>query len=100
MTDLNPADYVRNLDLLVGATTALTMVADEIDIPGMRSVCEQMQALAPVLEPTAYQRGGMTALREQAAFLAALEAFVTEVRKLDRPATRRTAMSDHEGDRP
>lgn len=90
MTDLNPADYVPAFDLLAKAATALEVLATTVGIRRMRQICAQMQALAPVLEPNAYQRGGMDELRDQAAFLAALDTFVTDLRKLDRRTTEET----------
>jgi hypothetical protein len=83
-TPITDQQYPAALDALVNATRAIISLADALDIPAMRSICERHQALGPVLEPTAYQRGGMDNLRDQASFLAALDRFVTDVRKLDR----------------
>ena len=81
--------YLRELDMLASATNPLILVAEAIDIGRLRQLCAQMETIAPFMEPTAYMRGGMTNLADQAAFLRAVETFVTEVGKLQRPTPRR-----------
>jgi hypothetical protein len=76
--------YLTELHMLVTATGPLMLVAEAIDIARLRQLCGQMETVAPFLEPTAYMRGGMTNLADQAAFLRAVEEFVAAVRKLDR----------------
>ncbi len=84
MTEITEETY----PIILGGLTTLTRLflqsTATIDLAAMRSICERFQALGPVVEPTAYQRGGGINLRDQAAFLAALDRFVTDVRKLDR----------------
>lgn len=81
---LDQSGYERELDTLATMTGPLLLVAGSIDIGRLRQICAEMETIAPIVEPTAYMRGGMTNLHDQAAFLAAVETFVTEVRKLDR----------------
>jgi hypothetical protein len=82
--DLTPATYLTALDTLTSTARGLLLIADTVNIAELRRICGEMEALAPVLEPTAYIRGGMTNLSDQAAFLAAVDRFVTDVKKLDR----------------
>lgn len=76
--------YVRDVEMLVGISRSYLTIADTIDIGRLREHCEKAQAVAPVLEPTAYQRGGGQDLQDQAAFLRAVDEFVAALRKLDR----------------
>lgn len=94
MPDLDADAYTSALDLLATSTAGLILIADDVDVARLRQQCEQMQAIGPIFEPTAYMRGGMTNLRDQAAFLAALETFVVEVRKLDRTTTQEINRAD------
>jgi hypothetical protein len=55
------AQYVPLLDLLTGVVRNLLW----LPLAQMALVNEQMQVLAPVLEPTAYGRGGATNLHDQ-----------------------------------
>lgn len=87
MTKCADHSYQGNLDVLADFSRTMLMIADAFDVPAMRSTCGQMEALAPVMEPTAYMRGGAMNLRDQAAFLAAVDEFVTALRKLDRRPT-------------
>lgn len=76
--------YLRELDMLASATNPLLLVAEAIDVGRLRRMCAEMETIAPFMEPTAYMRGGMTNLADQAAFLHAVEEFVSTLRKLDR----------------
>lgn len=77
--------YMARLEALTHAARLMLQTADGIGgLQGMRDTLGQMEALAPVLEPTAYVRGGGMNLADQAAFLAAIDEFVTALRKLDR----------------
>ena len=84
MIDVTEETYPGILNTLVTFTRTILAATEQVDLAEMRSICERFQALAPVLEPTAYQQGGDLNLADQAAFLRALEEFVTAVRKLDR----------------
>lgn len=84
MVTVNEETYLTVLNTLASAAGMLHMVAEEIDLAEMRSICERFQALGPVLEPTAYHRGGGQSLTDQAAFLCAVDEFVTALRNLDR----------------
>jgi hypothetical protein len=79
--------YSGNLRTLTEISRTLLLVTETLDVREMRSTCERFQAIAPVLEPTAYIRGGSMNLADQAAFLAAVDDFVTALRKLDRRPT-------------
>lgn len=76
--------YMAGLDVLTSTARALLQVAETVDVAAMRRVCGEMEAVAPITEPTAYARGGGRNLSDQAAFLAAVDRFVTDVKKLDR----------------
>jgi hypothetical protein len=82
--EVTEENYPGMLAALTSFARMLLTGVEQIDLAEMRGVCERFQALAPVVEPTAFQRGGDLNLRDQAAFLAALDAFVIELRKLDR----------------
>ncbi len=75
--------YIYELQGLLLATRAILELAEATDISALRTICSRFEALGPILEPAAYQRGGMRRLRDQATFLAALDEFVTKVRSLD-----------------
>lgn len=80
--------YVAKLEALTHAARLMLQTADGIGgLAAMRNTLGQMEALAPVLEPTAYVRGGGMNLADQRAFLAAVDEFVTALRKLDRRPT-------------
>jgi hypothetical protein len=53
--------YPNLLDVLVQVCRALL----PLPLAQMASVNETMQTLAPIVEPTAYMRGGMENLRDQ-----------------------------------
>jgi len=80
-----PESYPAYLATLTGATRGLLAIVGQVDLAELRSLCERMQALAPVLESSAYHRGGGQNLADQAAFLDALQRFKTDLGKLDRP---------------
>jgi hypothetical protein len=82
VTDTGP-DYMLALKMLGGITRALLAITDTVDLTRMRRICEEMETLAPVLEPTASMRGGLDNLRSQSAYLATLQRFVTELKTLD-----------------
>lgn len=83
-----PSRYVAKLEALTHVARLMLQTADGIGgLAEMRNTLGQMEALAPVLEPTAYMRGGSMNLADQAAFLAAVDEFVTALRKLDRRPT-------------
>ncbi|WP_431897868.1 hypothetical protein [Nonomuraea sp. bgisy101] len=80
--------YTDALDLLAGAARAFRTLADSLDLDQMRTICEHFQALGPILEATAYHRGGGQNLRDQAAFLAAVQRFVDDLHKISGEAGR------------
>lgn len=84
MIDVTADNYPSVLNALAGLCGPFLTAASQVDLARMRTLCEQFQALGPVLEPTAYQRGGALNLADQAVFLRALEDFVTTLRPLDR----------------
>lgn len=84
MIEITKDTYPALLNSLVGLGRMVVQAVAAIDLSEMRSICEQIQAVAPVLEPTAYQRGGDLNLRDQEAFLRALDEFTTALRSLDR----------------
>lgn len=84
MTEITPELYPTALDALTSIGRMALQIADQVNVTEMRSICEQHQTLAPLLDPTAYQRGGDLNLRDQAAFLRAFDEFVTALRRLDR----------------
>lgn len=55
------SDYVEHLESLMTAAALLAV----LPLQQMTFANERMQTLAPVLEPTAYQRGGGQRLHEQ-----------------------------------
>jgi hypothetical protein len=80
--------YTAKLEALTHVARLMLQTADAVGgLPAMRNTLGQMEALAPVLEPTAYMCGGSMNLADQAAFLAAVDEFVTALRKLDRNVT-------------
>lgn len=81
---IDQTGYLRELDMLASAVSPLLLITEAVDVGRLRRMCAEMETIAPFMEPTAYMRGGMTNLADQAAFLAAVDRFVTEVRKLDR----------------
>lgn len=76
--------YTAKFEALTHVARLMIQTADGVNLPEMRNTLGQMEALAPVLEPTAYMRGGGMNLADQAAFLRAVDEFVTALRKLDR----------------
>lgn len=76
--------YLDTIGALTTAARALLGLAEFIDIRQLRTIVGQMEAIAPIVEPTAYARGGRQNLADQAEFLAAVDEFVTRVRRLDR----------------
>lgn len=76
--------YPAALEALTGVARGVLTVADHIDLSEMRSICERHQALAPIVEPTAYRSGGDLNLADQAVFLRAVDEFVSTLRTLDR----------------
>ncbi|GAA0971284.1 MULTISPECIES: hypothetical protein [Actinocorallia] len=86
---ITPESYPAMVAVLTGAARGLLALLEHIDLAAMRTICEQMQAIAPITEPTAYARGGMDNLRDQAVFLDALARFRDDVGRLDRSARQR-----------
>ncbi|MFI6296728.1 hypothetical protein ACIBEJ_34420 [Nonomuraea sp. NPDC050790] len=82
--------YPTALDALAAVTRTLLQLADSIDIDQMQALCRRYETLAPLLDPTAYMRGGRDNLATQGAFLSALQRFVADVRKLDQREANRT----------
>lgn len=82
--EITEENYPGMLNALVSFSRTLLAGTAQVDLGEMRAICERFQALGPVLEPTAYQRGGDLNLADQAAFLKAVDEFVTALRKLDR----------------
>ena len=62
---LAPGDYTTGMDTLVAVCRALLL----LPIEDMQQANEHFQALAPVLDPTAFMRGGANNLREQRVIL-------------------------------
>lgn len=90
MREITEETYQSALEALTSITRAFIQIAETVDIAAMRTIVGRFEALAPVLEPTAYARGGGMNLRDQAAFLAAADRFASELRRLDkRPASTR-----------
>ena len=86
---LDVSSYQIGITTLTSAARALLQLADVIDLDQMQAVCGRFETLAPILEPTAYIRGGRDNLGDQMAFLGALRRFVDDLRKLDRRETSR-----------
>lgn len=75
--------YTTALHTLTTAARAFLQLADLFDLDQMRALCAQYETVAPLLHTTAYQLGGGRNLTDQAAFLAAVDRFVTDLRNLD-----------------
>jgi hypothetical protein len=84
MTDMTEGTYPGALAALTNLTRAMLQFAELVDIPEMRRIVARFETIAPIVEPIAYQSGGDLNLRDQAALLAALDRFITDVRTLDR----------------
>lgn len=84
MIEITDETYPAIMSSLAGLTKMVLQATAAVDLATMRSICGRFQTIAPVLEPTTYQNGGDLNLHDQAAVLAALDRFVTDVRKLDR----------------
>lgn len=78
MTDL---EYKAAMDTLTAAARLMLTV----DVDALRNVVAQSEALGPILEPTAYVRGGGRRLVEQREFLDAV-ARLRDVCERFRPA--------------
>lgn len=65
MTD---EEYEHGMDVLTAAARLMLMV----DVDALRTVVAQSEALGPIVEPTAYMRGGGRRLAEQRQFLDAV----------------------------
>ena len=83
-TVIDESNYQHALDAFTTAARTILQLAEVLDLDQMQAVCARYETLAPLLEPTAYMRGGRDNLGDQAAFLGALRRFVDEVRKLDK----------------
>ena len=64
-TALAPSDYTVVMDTLVEVCRALLT----LPIEDMQQANEHFQAIAPIVDPTAFMRGGATNLREQRVIL-------------------------------
>lgn len=84
MIEITEETYPSLLPSLVGIGRMVIQATAPVDLGEMRAVCERLQTLAPIADPTSYGRGGDLNLRDQATFLAALDRFVTDLRNLDR----------------
>jgi hypothetical protein len=89
MTEMTEDTYPAALTVLTTLTRAMLQLAEKVDIPEMRRIVARFETIAPIIEPTAYQSGGGLNLRDQDALLAALDRFITDVRKLDRSESSR-----------
>jgi hypothetical protein len=89
MTEMTEDTYPAALTALTTLTRAMLQLAENVDIPEMRRIVARFETIAPIIEPTAYQRGGGINLHDQAALLEAFERFITDVRKLDRSESSR-----------
>lgn len=81
--EITAETYPAALEALTTVARSFLAVTEQIDIAQMRALCARHQATAPVLEPTAYQRGGDANLTGQDAFLAATEEYLDKLRALD-----------------
>lgn len=68
-------DYRGHMDVLASAGRSLLLVAETVDVPELLRIVNEAETLGPILEPTAYQRGGGTNLTDQRRFLEAIQAF-------------------------
>lgn len=76
------AEYPQRLKLLADVTKALLQVAETADVPAMLNALGEHEALAPVVEPTAYLRGGGDNLADQRRFLEALQRFIDDINRM------------------
>lgn len=76
MPDPQTPSYAEQLDLLAALVRPLLVV----DVEPLREQVGKFEALGPVLEPTAYQRGGGERLVQQRRFLDAVAQFQRNVR--------------------
>lgn len=81
---IDPGHYVVALYALAAGAQALIHVAGTIDLRAMSRHLATMDTIAPLLEPTAYNRGGELNLRDQETFLDATIAYIDTIRTLDR----------------
>lgn len=86
--------YITALQALTAAANLILQTTDHCDITAMRALINRYETIGPILEPTAYQRGGGTSLREQATFLEAVDEFVTKLRRLEAVPRGRDANRD------
>ena len=75
--------YVNLIGLLTHAGRHIQL----LPLQQLAEVNEHMQALAPVLEPTAYQRGGAQNLADQRRVIAAAAEFQRVLRSLEPAST-------------
>jgi hypothetical protein len=83
-------DYPGIVHTLVQAAGSFFSLATAVDVPELRRICERFETIAPITEPTAYARGGLDNLRDQADFLRAVDGFVTALHRLERQPTSET----------
>lgn len=99
MIEITEENYPGMLAALVSFSKTLLVGTEHIDLGELRAMCERFQAVAPVVEPTAYARGGDLNLADQAVFLRAVEEFVNTLRSLDRRPTGDTEDAHPDGAR-
>lgn len=71
--------YRERMDLLVTAVQTVCVTADLVDLPDLLRELERVEVMAPLLEPTAYMRGGANNLRDQRIVLRAVARFLDDV---------------------
>lgn len=74
--------YISRLELLVGAVRAFLVTADVVGVDDLLDTALRMDTVAPLLEPTAWMRGGRERLADQVALLRAVRTFLGEVKKV------------------
>lgn len=77
-----PPGYVTRLELLVGAVRAFLVTAEAVEVDDLLNSALHMDTIAPLLEPTAWMRGGGDNLADQVALLRAAKDFVAAVQKM------------------
>jgi hypothetical protein len=76
---MSDVTYRTNLDMIASSIALLRL----LPIVEMRQLVDEMQTLGPILEPTAYLRGGGDNLRDQAEVLTAVAALLAVVDRVE-----------------
>lgn len=76
---LNEAEYRSYMDLIMSQVRTLRLVP----VARMRDLVGRAEALGPILDTTAYQRGGANNLRDQSEILAAVAALVAVADRIE-----------------